>query len=108
MLNEYEDIKHDFNLDFDRTDQYSAAMRNFNDLGPSFDEDPVFATMVSVAIASIEVSRFDKINDCTKHMFKETYKLVDDMEIGVHCNEEEKKSMKRDVDIVIKSKKIKL
>ena len=108
MLNEYEDIKHDFNLEFDRTDQYSAAMRNFNDLGPSFDDDPVLAIMVSVAIASIEVSRFDKINDCTKHMFKETYKLVQDLEVGVHCNEEEKRAMERDVEFIIKSKKIRI
>lgn len=106
MFNEYESIKHDFAIDFDSTDQYSAAMHAFNDLGPSFDGDPVFAVMVSVAIASIEVERFSIINDCTQHMFKETYKLVDEMEVGVHCNEEEKKSMQRDVKFVLDSKKI--
>ena len=106
MANEYHDLKHDFKLDYINHDQ-SMGMFHLDDLGSSFDDDPLFALQVSLALATIEAELYPTLNDGVNYMFYHTYENVDQIVVGEHVEtQEELDEMKRDRDFVLNSGKL--
>ena len=86
MSNEYASLKHDLKLTYLNSNDQSVGMFHLNDLGPSFDGDPLFALQVSLAL---------------------TYENVDQIIVGEHVEtQEELEEMKRDRDFVLNSGKL--
>ena len=51
-MSEYSDLKKGFRINYETGDQ-SRGMFYLDDLGPSFEDDPLFALQVSLALATI-------------------------------------------------------
>ncbi len=56
-IDKYESLKHDFRISYLKSEQ-SVGMFHLNDLGPQFDDCPLFALKVSLALATIEAELF--------------------------------------------------
>ena len=105
-IDKYEDLKHDFRTSYLNSEQ-SAGMFHLNDLGPQFDECPLFALKVSLALATIEAELYPTLNDGVNYMFYHTYENVDEIIVGEHVEtQEELDEMKRDRDFVLNSGKL--
>lgn len=107
MSNEYASLKHDLKLTYLNSNDQSVGMFHLNDLGPSFDGDPLFVLQVSLALATIEAELYPTLNDGVNYMFYQTYENVDQIIVGEHVEtQEELEEMKRDRDFVLNSGKL--
>lgn len=107
MTNEYASIKHDIKLTYLNSKDQSVGMFHLNDLGPSFDNDPLFALQVSLALATIEAELYPTLNDGANYMFYHTYENIDEIIVGEHVEtQEELDEMKQDRDFVLNSGKL--
>ena len=105
-MSEYSDLKKGFRIKYESGDQ-SRGMFYLDDLGPSFDDDPLFALQVSLALATIEAELYPTLNDGVNYMFYHTYENVDQIVVGEHVEtQEELDEMKRDRDFVLNSGKL--
>ena len=68
-IDRYEDLKHDFRTSYIDSEQ-SVGMFHLNDLGPQFDESPLFALKVSLALATIEAELYPTLVASAKDTFK--------------------------------------
>lgn len=107
MSNEYASLKHDLKLTYLNSKDQSVGMFHLNDLGCSFDGNPLFALQVSLALAAIEAELYPTLNDGVNYMFYHTYENVDQIIVGEHVEtQEELAEMKRDRDFVLNSGKL--
>lgn len=105
-MDRYEDIKHDFRTSYIDSEQ-SVGIFHLNDLGPHFDECPLLALKVSLALATFEAELYPTLNDGVNYMFYHTYENVDEIIVGEHVEtQEELDEMKRDRDFVLNSGKL--
>lgn len=105
-MSEYSGFKHDFRTDYETGDQ-SRGMFRLDDLGPSFKGNPLFALLVSLALATIEAELYPTLNDDVNYMFYHAYENVDRIIVGVYVElQEELDEMKRDRDFVLNSGKL--
>ena len=105
-IDKYESLKHDFKISYLKSEQ-SVGMFHLNDLGPQFDDCPLFALKVSLALATIEAELYPTLNDGVNYMFYHTYENVDEIVVGEHVEtQEELDEMKRDRDFVLNSGKL--
>ena len=105
-MSEYSDLKKGFKINYE-TGDHSRGMFYLDDLGPSFQGDPMFALRVSLALATIEAELYHTLNDGVNYMFYHTYENIDRIIVGVHVDtQEELDEMKRDRDFVLNSGKL--
>ena len=105
-MSEYSDLKKGFRINYESGDQ-SRGMFYLDDLGPSFDDDPLFALQVSLALATIEAELYPTLNDGVNYMFYHTYENVDQIVVGEHVEtQEELDEMKRHRYYVLNSGKL--
>ena len=105
-MNEYQGMKHDFNLRFERMGN-SASLFYFDDLGPSFTKYHEFAVQVCIILARLEIEHTNDLQEITNHMFVKMFDFVpyfDPEEDDV--SQEEINEMLEDIKYVLDSGKV--